>query len=192
MPTLVVPRFELLERLFSLIAEENEALLPGCRWLVLGPKLGAIVAAEEAPTLDELTALLRLLRRQTPDLQSLGGTLARNSEHGEDAVVELAVDRLLESSDWEHPTQMLERPRPDFGKLFAACRRRLAGAGPNERIEVTSVTAKVERAARIEESARARRVRRSGGSVLGFLVHLCPKSFVAGPAPLADFTPRSV
>lgn len=163
MPTLEVPRFELLRRLFSLVAEESEALLPGCRWLVLGPRLGAIVAPDDVPTLDDLTALLRLLRDQTPDLQSLGRALAQNSEHGEDAFVELAVDQLLESSNWEHPTQQLERPRPAFAKILAVCHRRLAAAGKDEVWEIAAVTDKMERAVRIEESARARRERMRRG-----------------------------
>jgi len=159
MPALEVPRYELLERLLSLVAAENAALLPGCRWLVLGPKLAAIVAPDEAPTLDDLTALLRLLRRQTPDLQSLGRTLAGNSEHGEAAYVEICVDRLLEVPGWHHPTQVLERPRPDFRQLLEASRARSKAPGGSGLAELGSVVARLEKAVSIAEDARARRER---------------------------------
>ena len=44
--------------------------------------------------------------------------MIEESDHGEAALLEICVDRLLRSPDWEHPTQVLERPRPDFKKLL--------------------------------------------------------------------------
>jgi len=159
MPTLEIPRYEELERLFAVVAEEGAELLPGCRWLVLGPQLGAIVAPHEAPALDQLVALLRLLRRREPELEELGRELAGNSEHGEAAYVEICVDRLLEVPGWHHPTQVLERPRPDFRQLLEASRARSKAPGGSGLAELGSVVARLEKAVSIAEDARARRER---------------------------------
>lgn len=164
MPTLEIPSYELLEQLFRLVAEEEESLLEGCRWLVLGKQLATVLGLPgEAPDPDQLISLLRLLRRRAPDLEPLGRKLACSSEHCEDVLVEIAVDQLLECTDWEHPTQVLERPVPDFQKLFEASRRRLEKAAEGERAAVASMCSKVERAWRIAESARVRRERMQRG-----------------------------
>jgi hypothetical protein len=164
MPTLEIPPSELLERLFRLVAEEDETLLEECRWLVLGAKLAAAVALPgKAPDLGQLVSLLRLLRHRAPALEPLGRKLAGNSQHCEDALVEIAVDQLLEHADWEHPTQVLERPLPDFHKLFIASRSRVEDAGDGERSAVESMSSKMERAWRIAEGARVRRERMQGG-----------------------------
>jgi hypothetical protein len=59
MPTLEIPHYELLDRLFARIAEEAAELLPGCRWLVLGPRLAASLRVGDAPTLEQLVTLRR-------------------------------------------------------------------------------------------------------------------------------------
>ncbi len=160
MSGLQVPRVELLEELFTAVAAENQALLASCRWLVLGPRLGAIVAPDDSPSLEDLKALLRILRSKAPELLEVGQALVRNSEHGEDAFVEICVDRLLEASDWHHPIEVLERPRPDFGKLLDACRARQETASGDH---VASTLEKLERAVSIAESARIRRERMRRG-----------------------------
>ncbi|MEE8524622.1 MAG: hypothetical protein V3T72_11880 [Thermoanaerobaculia bacterium] len=64
---------------------------------------------------------------------------------------------MLEHEAWHHPTQVLERPRPDFDKLLAACQARLERTREEHRSLVGRVTVKVERAARIAEGARKKR-----------------------------------
>jgi len=85
------------------------------------------------------------------------------SDHGEAALLEICVDQLLQSPDWEHPTQVLERPRPDFKKLLETCEARLERSGEQGRAEAEAMTAKVERAVRIEASADERRQRMRRG-----------------------------
>lgn len=159
MPLLEFPAFVLLERLLSRVESEDPDLLPVCRWLMLGPLLGKLILPESEPSAADLTSLLRLLRDQEPPLLAFGEDLARASEHREAAWLELCVDRLLEQDDWQHPTQVLERPRPDPDKLLGACQARLKQTGEPLRERVEAVTVKVERAARIEAAARETRER---------------------------------
>ncbi len=158
MPRIEIPSTALLQQLFALLSAEHPDLIPTCRWLLLGPELAPIVLPQvEGPTPDDLVTLLRLLRDDAEDFFEIGKTLAHNSEHEQEAIAELCVDQLMEYSNWEHPTQILERPRPDFGQLLAAAQARLKNASDSERDAVATMTAKVERAARIAESARVRR-----------------------------------
>ena len=159
MPILELPSFDRLERLFAVVAAEAPELLPACRSLVLGPRLGALVLPEPPPGGEELASLLRLLRRQAPELLALGRELVETADAGETALIELCVDKLLQSSDWQHPTQVLERPRPDFEKLLAACRARRKRLRGRRRVEIEAMIEKVERAVRIEAAARQRRQR---------------------------------
>ncbi len=163
MPFHRIPPHEVVDRLFALVGAESPGLLPACRWLLLGPRLAALVLPETRPSAAELTSLLRLLRDRDRSLLPLGRELVQLSEHGEAALLELCVDRLLEHSNWEHPTQVLEQPRPDFGKLLKICQARLRRSRGDNRGQVAAVTAKVERAARIADSARERRRRMREG-----------------------------
>jgi hypothetical protein len=163
MPSFEFPPFVYLERLLTLVAEDAPALLPGCRWLVLGPELGNLVLPEPQPTADEMADLMRLLQRRALDLLPLSRELIEVSDHGEAALLEICVDRLLLSSSWEHPTQVLERPRPDFTKLLGACEARLKRSRKPERAAIEAMTAKVERAVRIQKSAAERRQRMQRG-----------------------------
>jgi len=163
MPTLKLPRYQLLRRLFDLVAEAGGALLPCCRWLVHGPGLAAILGPDEPPTLEQVTALLRLLRSQAPELLETGLALVRKSEHGDDAYVEICVDLLLETPDWQHPTQVLEPPRPDFPRLLEASLARRRPSHVSSSTELDAVIEKLERAVRIAENARKRRARMDRG-----------------------------
>jgi hypothetical protein len=126
MPTLEIPHYELLDRLFAVVAAEDAELLPGCRWLVLGRRLATLLTVGEAPTLEQLVTLQRVLhRRREPALEDVGRRLAANSEHREAAEIQICLDLLLERPDWHHPTQVLDPPVPDF-----AVARRRPGAAP--------------------------------------------------------------
>ncbi len=159
MPLLEIPAFVLLEHLLSRVESADPGLLPVCRWLALGPQLGKLILPESEPSAADLTSLLRLLRDKEPPLLAFGEDLARASEHREAAWLELCVDRLLEQDGWQHPTQVLERPRPDLDHLLGTCRARLNQSAEPLRERIQAVTFKVERAARIDAAAREKRER---------------------------------
>lgn len=75
---------------------------------------------------------------------------------------DLALARLLAAAPgWEHPAEILERPRPSYRLLARLAAERLAEADPApRRLRVT--LERLERAARIEEAARRRREALSG------------------------------
>ena len=160
MPILELPSFKSLERLVTLIRNEKPELLATCRHLVLGPGLSSLLLEEPAePEAVELASFLRLLRRHALDLLPLGRELVAGSDAAEQAFAELAVDELLRSSTWEHPTQILDRPRPELEALLRACQARRKRARGQRRAEIDEAIFKVDRAVRIESSARKRRQR---------------------------------
>lgn len=76
-------------------------------------------------------------------------------------VLELHLDRLLDVDGWEHPTQVLERPRPDLEELLAVCQGRIDNTlEPAREHRLLAVREKLERAQRIAMNARKRRSRR--------------------------------
>jgi len=76
-------------------------------------------------------------------------------------VLELHLDRLLEVDGWEHPTQVLERPRPDLEELLTVCQGRIESTLDPLRVpRLLAVREKLERAQRIAVNARRRRQRR--------------------------------
>ena len=154
-----LPSLKVLKRLLYLVQSENPQLLPAFRWIALGPELAEIALNGSEPSADDLAAILRLLQEKARDLLPLGRELMRDSTHGEAAELQLCVDQLLEHSNWEHPTEVLDRPRPDLGKLLAACQTRLKRSRGKKRAQVEAMVAKVERAVRIAEIARKRRER---------------------------------
>jgi hypothetical protein len=161
MPDLKLPALGLFENLLARVEAERPELLPVCRRLVLGPDLGRLILPGAAPSAADLVALLRLLRDREPSLLPLGEDLTRSSEHHEAAQVELCVDLLIahEDQDWQHPSLVLDRPRPALDKLLDGCRARLQATPEPLRDRVHAVIDKVERAARIAASARERRER---------------------------------
>jgi hypothetical protein len=160
-----------LEILLEFLSREAPRLRPVCRWLAVAAELGdertaVLLAGHARPgTAAELTGFLRLLQRQEPDLVPVGQWLAEHSEHQEEVHVELQLDLLIAADvdAWEHPTQVLERPRPDFGKMLASCGIRRQSAGGAEADHLAKVEAKLERAVKIAESARQRRERMRRG-----------------------------
>ena len=156
-----------LKTLFDFLGRKASELRSPCRWLSVAADLGderASVILEghsEPATAAELTDLLRLLQRDAMELAPFGRWLARHSEHWQEARVELQLDLLIAADidSWEHPTQILERPRPNFEQLLEACvARRKAARGARLQL-LERVEAKVARAARIAASARSRRER---------------------------------
>ncbi len=81
--------------------------------------------------------------------------------------LEADLDRLVATPGWEHPASLLEPPRPELGELLAACRSRLETAAGGERQRLAEVEARLERAHRIEESARRRRWQRAFAAFIG-------------------------
>jgi hypothetical protein len=76
-------------------------------------------------------------------------------------VLELHLDRLLEVNGWEHPTQVLERPRPEIEELLSVCQGRIENTlEPLHERRLLAVREKLERAQRIAVNARKRRGRR--------------------------------
>lgn len=79
-------------------------------------------------------------------------------------ILELQLDRLVESESWEHPIQVLERPRPSLEDLIRVCDERIErSAAEGARARLVVVREKIERALRIADSARRRRNRRKKG-----------------------------
>jgi hypothetical protein len=136
--------------------------LPG--WLLLGPELGQRLLGiyRPEPRAADLTALLRLVRAERPELLPLVQGLVWNSRQAPAAMVEIQLDQLIAAGDWSHPVQVLERPRSDPRDLLAASRRRLRAARGEERARLVTVRQRLERAVRIAEAARRRRTRRYG------------------------------
>jgi len=150
-----------LKRLIDLLdarAPQQRALLS---WLILGRDLGSrlLPANLLLPQLEDLTAFLRLVRMERPELLALASELVRSSELAAATMVEIHLDQLIEAEGWSHPVQVLERPRSDFRALLAACRQRLREARGGEHNRLSEVRQRLERAVRIAESARDRRRR---------------------------------
>ena len=78
-------------------------------------------------------------------------------------MVEIQLDQLIAAEEWSHPVQVLERPRSDLRDLLAASRRRLRGLRGQEKARLVVVRQRLERAVRIAETARRRRLRRTVG-----------------------------
>jgi hypothetical protein len=138
--------------------------IPG--WLLLGPELGQRLLGiyRPEPRAAELTALLRLVRAERPELLPLVRELVWNSRQASAAMVEIQLDQLVTIDEWSHPVQVLDRPRSDLRDLLAASRRRLRTSRGEEKARLITVRQRLERAVRIAEAARRRRARREGPS----------------------------
>lgn len=72
-----------------------------------------------------------------------------------------ALHQLLAArSDWSHPSQILDQPRPEYRELADLARHRGEMARGEERRQLREVVIKLERAAEMEERARRRRLER--------------------------------
>jgi hypothetical protein len=106
----LIPR-SILRRWFDLVQDRPDRLTSS-HFLVLGPELSEILKLA-TPSALSLTDLLRTLREHEPDVLAFAQDLARHSSPGREALLEIAVDELLDAAyEWRHPSQVLDRPRP--------------------------------------------------------------------------------
>jgi hypothetical protein len=122
----------------------------------------------------EIQHLLRLAERSlaeanpraVQDTTQAQGDIAQAVRRMSNVLLELHLDRLVAVEGWEHPSQVLERPRPELDALLTACEQRIRkkprGLPPEQTRRLELVRNKLERAQRIAKSARQRRIRRSG------------------------------
>ena len=152
------------QTLFDVLSHHSPHLIPCCRWLALGDKLARALLVDHPgkPTKGELTELLELLSRQAPQLLPLARFLLSQSEHGDAAEVSFQLGLLVDAKGehWQHPTQILDRPRANFESLLRACIERRQRARGKKRRHLMEVEEKLERATRIAESARRRRLKK--------------------------------
>lgn len=73
------------------------------------------------------------------------------------ADLERAVDQLVDATGWEHPSQVLERPRPGYRTLLALCEVRLEDPEAPGRSRLAEVCDKLARTVRIADEAKERR-----------------------------------
>lgn len=160
------PNAEELTALFEILAREAAELRPACRWLIVGPEMATAILGQHArpPTVDDLTRLVRLLEDQAPELMPVGWWLVNASDHAEATQAEIQLDQLIAADldAWQHPTQVLDRPRPDFELLLTWCQSRRRQRRGSELERLAAIEAKLERAVRIEAIARRRRQRMQG------------------------------
>jgi hypothetical protein len=71
-----------------------------------------------------------------------------------DSLLSAALDQLVQADGWEHPGQVLERPRPDFKVLLKFCELRLDRAPESERPRLEDTRDKLARTVRIANEAR--------------------------------------
>lgn len=159
---LALPPQNILEQWFGLLPDDRPELLLASQYLVLGPDLAELIHSPP-PAPEPLVELLRFLRELAPAVLAYVRDLAEESPLGRHALLELVVDVLVAAEDgWRHPSQVLDRPRPEYRELLPICLERLRLADDAERPHLTDVTTKVETAARIAEEARLRRRRLHG------------------------------
>ncbi len=154
----LLPRQQ-IEALVEHVTAHAPDLLAACRWLLVDPRLAPLILGRDArpPSAADLARFLRLLRGAPPEAAAAGHALlvARSRLAAE---LDLALERLLAEAeeDWRHPAEILGRPCPDFAALHAASLH-CVEAGNGDRRRLDSVRDKLERAARLEATARRRR-----------------------------------
>ncbi|MEE8524056.1 MAG: hypothetical protein V3T72_09000 [Thermoanaerobaculia bacterium] len=73
------------------------------------------------------------------------------------ADLERALDQLVDTAGWEHPSQALDRPRPGYRTLLALCEARLEDPEAPGRDRLVEVRDKLARSVRIADEAKERR-----------------------------------
>ena len=139
--------------------DSRPGFLDAARFLLLGPNLTLHLqlAAPDALTLADF---LRCVRDNYPNLLSRVRPLAESSPAGEEALLEFAVDDLLDADfDWPHPAIVLDRPGPAYEDLLRACLARRTSDPSKQHPKLDDVAAKLTMAVRIAREARARRQR---------------------------------
>ncbi len=144
------------------VGAKQPELLPACRWLALGRRLAPLILGQEwrVATLADLARLLRLVDGEAEQVEAAGWVLVAAADLGGEAQVAHGLDLLIEAdaSRWRHPAQVLRPPRPELGRLLAGCEARLEEAEGEARKRLEGVREKLERAVRLEERARRRRL----------------------------------
>ncbi len=119
--------------------------------------LASAGATREMEKTHPLSRFLHLLRDAPPEVAAAGNALlvARGRLITE---LHLALERLLTAAEdeWRHPAEILGRPCPDFTALHVESLMR-PESGNGDRRRLASVGEKLDRAIRIEASARRRR-----------------------------------
>jgi hypothetical protein len=113
------------------------------------PGIGAAVDRAQL-ALDDVFDEIHALPQSFPD--SLGRERAWTR-----AALDRALDRLVETAEWEHPSQILDRPHPGYRILLALCAERLEDPEVRSRDRLAEVRGKLDRAVRIADEARQRR-----------------------------------
>jgi hypothetical protein len=112
---------------------------------------GAVAAVDRAQlALDAVFDEIHALPASFPD--SLGRERAWTR-----AALDRALDLLVEAAEWEHPSQVLDRPHPGFRILLAVCKERLEDSEATGRDRLAEIRGKLERAVRIADEAKERR-----------------------------------
>ena len=161
---MIKPSRAQMKRLLGLLEKQANDLVPTCRWLIVGRHLAETLDSDfcREPSLDQLLQLMRWAKDQDPALIDSATLLAAASPHAEELHIEVQLDALVDPDPdaWNHPVQILARPRQPYPVLLAACRRRLGRAkdkGLKERLR--TVEKKLRRTIELEEKARRRRQR---------------------------------
>lgn len=167
-----IPEVPIPERAVDLLArcEEGPAHASAiCKRLLFGPELYRCLNNDhdEEPGVEQIVTWLRWLRDEDSRLFSWGAAAARLDHRGTEILVELHLDELLTADEWSHPSQVLVRPRPPLSRLLGACVARIEMQGKaatdegtsngGSRTQLLEAQEKLERAIRIEETARKRR-----------------------------------
>ena len=146
-------------------------------------RLGTLATTLSRETLEaaraglvEIQQLLQLAERNlheahpraVHDTTQAQGDIAQAVRRMSKVLLELHLDRLVAQDGWEHPSQVLERPRPELDALLAACEQRIRhkprSLPPEHARRLELVRTKLERAQRISQRARQRRMRRTSNS----------------------------
>lgn len=150
-----------MQRLLEALEGQASDLIPTCRWLIVGRHLADVLGSDISPEpdLDQLLKFMRWVQHQEPQLIDTATLLAATSPLAEQLHIEVQLDALAARNPiaWNHPVQVLARPRSPYGVLLAACRRRLDVAALEDQERLLSVAGKLERAIELEERARRRR-----------------------------------
>lgn len=168
---MIKPSKTQMQHLLTFLEEQPVDFRPAVRWLMLGRHMAESLMSEfvQEPDLDQLLQLMRLVKDQEPDLIDTATLLAASSPHAEALHVEVQLDMLVERNPdtWNHPVQILRRPRSPYGVLLAACRRRLKRSSSDDSVEfLKTAESKLLRAVELEEQARRRRQQRRAAQLM--------------------------
>lgn len=159
-----------MQRLLSFLEDQTTDFRPAVRWLMLGRTMAESLMSDfvREPDLDQLLGLMRLIKNEEPELIDTVTLLAASSPHAEQLRIEVQLDFLVDRDPgaWNHPVQILLRPRSPYGVLLTACRGRLERSDADSAERLRSVESKLRRAVELEERARRRRQQRRAAQLM--------------------------